>query len=216
MVPYTGRYEERYRLTNVVFPLLALVFALFGIITGFWPFFVVAVVGVLLYILTVTVYRVAFRADSAGITFGVDPMRFKFYAVHIPWPDIEMIILYTIRERPSGPPGMGRFPKNERESSKWIGIKRRAGAPALAHGNQPSNCPDPSVPAGATRPIGGWRLDRGRLAAVIAVAAPDVRLVDDGTTDLTDFMKGVLRSLPFQKGIGRMRGCGRSKPAPAG
>jgi hypothetical protein len=37
--------------------------------------------------------------------------------------------------------------------------------------------------------IGGWRLDRDRLAAVIAVAAPDVRLVDDGTTDLTAFMK---------------------------
>jgi hypothetical protein len=159
------------------------------IITGFWPLFVAAAVGVLLYILTVAVYRVAFRADSAGITFGADLMRFKFYAVHFPWPDIEMIILYTLRERPSLPPGSGGGKVDYLESTNYIGIKRHAGAPVLAHGNQPSNCPDPTVPAGATRVIGGWRLDRDRLAAVIAVAAPDVRLVDDGTTDLEEFMK---------------------------
>jgi hypothetical protein len=56
-------------------------------------------------------------------------------------------------------------------------------------GTKNATCPDPTVPAGATRPIVGWRLNRDRLAAVIAVAAPDVRLVDDGTTDLEEFMK---------------------------
>jgi len=143
-------------------------------------------VSVLLYILTITIYRIAFRADSAGITLGANLMGFKFYAVHIPWPDIETIILYTIRERPTLP---RRGKVDYLESTNYIGIKRRAGAPALAHGNQGSNCPDPTVPAGATRPIAGWRLDRDRLAAVIAVAAPDVRLIDDGTTDLEEFMK---------------------------
>jgi hypothetical protein len=188
MLPGPGRYEEHYRLTNVVIPFFGVVFLLFGIITRFWPFYVLAGVGVLLYILTVTVYRIAFRADSAGITFGANPMRFKFSAVRIPWPDIEAIILYTLRERPSMPLG-GGGKVDYLESTNYIGIKRREGTPALAHGNQPSNCPDPDVPAGATRPIVGWRLNRDRLAAVIAVAAPDVRLVDNGTTDLEEFMK---------------------------
>jgi len=189
MLPGPGRYEERWRLTHVVIPLFGVVFLLVGLTFHFWPFIVFGVVGVLLYILTVTVYRIAFRADSAGITFGANLMSFKFYAVHIPWSDIETIILYTLRERPSLPAGSGGGKVDYLESTNFIGIKRRAGAPALAHGNQSSNCPDPTVPAGATRPIVGWRLDRDRLAAVIAAAAPAVRLVDDGTTDLEEFMK---------------------------
>jgi len=190
MLPGPGRYEERWRLTNLGIPLFGVVFLLVGFIFHFWPFIVFGVLGVLLYILEIAVYRIAFRADSAGITFGADPMRFKFYAVHIPWSDIETIILYTLRERPSLPAGSGGGKVDYKESTNYIGIKRRAGAPALAHGNSPAaNCPDPGVPAGATRPIGGWRLDRDRLAAVIAVAAPDVSVVDDGTTDLEEFMK---------------------------
>ena len=92
----------------------------------------VRLVGVLLYILTVTLYRIAFRADSAGITFGANLMSFKFYAAHIPWPDIETIILYTLRERPSLPAGSGGGKVDYLESTNFIGIKRRAGAPALA------------------------------------------------------------------------------------
>src|SRR5215471_79545 len=178
-----GRYEERYGLTKFVFLLFGAIFVPIGLLVHFWPFIVFGRVGVLVFVLAVTVYRVAFRADSAGITLGGDPMGFKFYAVHIPWSDVETIILYTVRDRPSWPvnQGFGRNDRNDRVSSNYIAIKRRAGAPALAYGNQSSNCPDPTVPAGATRQIGGWRLDRDRLAAVIAVAALDVRLADDGT-----------------------------------
>lgn len=200
MLPGSVQYEEHWRLTNVIFLLSVLLFLAIGIVAHFWLFIVGGGVGVLIFILTVTVYRVAFRADSAGITFGADMLGRKFYAVHIPWPDIETIILYSLRDRERGTPGGSsfwitpagltfRFGNNPKVLTNYIGIKRRAGAPALAHGNQPSNCPDPTVPAGATRIIGGWRLDRDCLAAVIAVAAPDVRLVDDGTTDLTEFMK---------------------------
>jgi hypothetical protein len=200
MLPDPGRYEEHWRLTNVVFLLSVLLFLLIGILAHFRLFIVGGGVGVLIYILTVTVYRVAFRADSVGITFGANLLGLKFYTLHIPWPDIETIILYSLRDRERSTPGGSSFwispgglsiriGSNPKVLTNYIGIKRRAGAPALAHGNQPSNCPDPTVPAGATRPIGGWRLDRDRLAAVIAVAAPDVRLVDDGTTDLTEFMK---------------------------
>lgn len=176
---------------------------LIGSLAHYWLFIVCGGVRVLIYILTVTVYWAAFRVDSAGITFGVNLLGLlglKFYDVRIPWPDVEMIILYSLRDRERTTPGGSSFwitpgrlsawiGSNPKVLTNYIGIKRRAGAPALAHGNQPSNCPDPTVPAGATRVIGGWRLDRDRLAAVIAVAAPDVRLVDDGTTDLTAFMK---------------------------
>jgi len=157
-------------------------------------------VGVLICILTVTVYWVAFRADSAGITFGVNLLGLKSYAVRIPRPDVEMIILCSLRDRERATPGDRRFGimpgrlsvwigSNPKVLNNYIGTKHRAGEPALAHGSQPSNCPDPTVPAGAARVIGGWWLDRDRPAAVIAVAAPDVRLVGGGTTDLTEFMK---------------------------
>src|SRR5215471_8914078 len=103
MLPGPGRYEERWRLTHLAIPLFGVVFLLFGLTIHFWPFILFGGVSVLLYILTITIYRIAFRADSAGITLGANLMGFKFYAVHIPWPDIETIILYTIRERPTLP-----------------------------------------------------------------------------------------------------------------
>lgn len=66
MLPDPGRYEEHHRLTNVVFLLFVLPFLLIGILTHYWLFIVGGGVGVLIHILTVTVYRVAFRVDSAG------------------------------------------------------------------------------------------------------------------------------------------------------
>jgi hypothetical protein len=52
------------------------------------------------------------------------------------------------------------------------------GGPALPEGNeQASGCPVPDVASGATRRIIGWRLDRERLAAVIAAAAPEIPVI---------------------------------------
>ena len=45
---------------------------LIGSLAHCWLFIVCGGVRVLIYILTVAVYRVAFRVDSAGITFGVN------------------------------------------------------------------------------------------------------------------------------------------------
>jgi hypothetical protein len=86
----------------------------------------------------------------------------------VPWADIQQIILY-----PVNPVGRGR---NARV--RCIGIQRQAGAPALPQGNeQAPGCPVPDVASGATRRIIGWRLDRERLAAVIAAAAPGIPVI---------------------------------------
>ncbi len=68
-----------------------------------------------------------------------------------------------------------------------IGVQRRATAEPLRWGNeQAPGCPVPRVPAWATRTIRGWRLDRDRLAAVVAVVAPGVSILDTGTDALPD------------------------------
>ena len=107
------------------------------------------------YIILIAGRRLAFRADCTGITLGVNPTGRKFYATHIPWADVEKIVLYTLRWHSrgeiAGPAG----------TRDYIGIQRSEGAPPLPHGNQPAlNCPEPRVAAGATRDITTWRLDR--------------------------------------------------------
>jgi hypothetical protein len=106
------------------------------------------------------------RADHAGITLGRQryPLASR-PAMFVPWADVEQIILYTGYQ--GGDPG------------SWIGIRRREGAPALPSGNEQAPfCPVPGVAAGATRRNKGQRLDRERLAAVTAVVAPGISVVE--------------------------------------
>jgi len=117
----------------------------------------------------------AFRADRAGITLGA--LREKLSvrrgsALFIPWTDIEGIVLYRVHPRRGG--GRATVP--------CIGVQRRAAAAPLRWGNEAApGCPVPRVATWATRPITGWRLDRQRLAAVTAVAAPGIPIVDTST-----------------------------------
>ena len=109
---------------------------------------------------------IAFRADHAGITLGAVPDKLTFrrgQAVFVRWADVEQIIFY-----PAYPRGQGSY-----ASVQCIAVRRRDGAPALLPGDeQAPGCPVAGVAAGATRRIAGWRLDRERLAAVTAAAAP--------------------------------------------
>jgi hypothetical protein len=109
---------------------------------------------------------IAFRPDRAGITLGAVPGNpGGGRAVLVPWTDIQQVILY-----PVDPVGRGRYAK-----VRCIGIQRRPTAAALPEGNeQAPGCPVPDVASGATRRIIGWRLDRERLAAVIAEADPGI------------------------------------------
>ena len=182
MPPGPSGYEERYRLTrkDVAPPIAYVVLSVVSIWLHNLIFVVVGGAAMLPYIILIAGRRVAFRADYTGITLGVNPTFRKFYATRIPWADVEKIVLYTLRWHSSGEVAGSAGTRD------YIGIQRREGAPALPHGNQPAiNCPEPRVAAGATRDITTWRLDRNRLAAVIAVVAPAVRIVDDGIIDVT-------------------------------
>ena len=120
----------------------------------------------------------AFRADQAGITLGTVPDRLtvrRGSRLFIPWADVERIVLYPVHPRGRG----------GRAVVQCIGVQRRATAAPLRWGNeQAPGCPVPRVPAWATRMIIGWQLDRSRLAAVTAVAAPDVPILDTSTDPL--------------------------------
>jgi hypothetical protein len=111
---------------------------------------------------------VAFRADYAGLTLGAAPGQLSPRGredVFVPWADVEQIILYQTPGR--------------RAATRHIGIQRRAGAPALAEGNERApGWPVPGVAVGATRRVTGWRLDRDCLAAVTAVVAPGIPVTD--------------------------------------
>jgi hypothetical protein len=176
MLADPGSYEERYKLTGAA---LGLVSALVALGLGFlWHTqLIFAALTVLLAIPAVLALArppVAFRADHAGITLGSGRRLPHRPAVFIPWADVEKIILYPGRKAA----GFGDYIWASAEV-ECVGVLRREGAPALPHGNeQAPGCPVPGVAAGATRRIKNWRLDRERLAAVTAAAAPGIPVID--------------------------------------
>lgn len=179
-------YEERYRLTRLAVAGLAA--SVFLVAVGFlWHLPVIFLpLGAALAVLTAQGAGVidrarrttAFRADQAGITLGTVPDKLtvrRGSRLFIPWADVERIILYPVHPRGRGGRGAVRC----------IGVQRRATTEPLRWGNeQAPGCPVPRVPAWATRPVTGWRLDRSRLAAVTAAVAPDVAILDTSTEPL--------------------------------
>ncbi|MBO0818854.1 MAG: hypothetical protein J2P30_27270 [Actinobacteria bacterium] len=179
-------YEERYRLTGRAAAGLAASALL--VVTGFlWRLPVIFLpLGIGLALLTAQGAGVidrarrtlAFRADEAGITLGAVPDKLtvrRGSRLFIPWADVERIVLYPVR--PRGRAGHGAV--------RCIGVQRRATAEPLPWGNeQAPGCPVPGVPAWATRMVNGWRLDRDRLAAIIATVAPGTPILDTTTDPL--------------------------------
>jgi hypothetical protein len=178
-------YEERYRLTGRAAAGLA-ASALLVVVGFLWHLPVIFLpLGLALAAFTFQGAGVvdrarrttAFRADRAGITLGAVPDKLtvrRGSRLFIPWADVERIILYPRR-------------RGGRGMVQCIGVQRRAAAAPLPWGNeQAPGCPVPGVPAWATRPITGWRLDTGRLAAVTAAVAPGVPILDTRTDPLPD------------------------------
>ncbi len=181
--PDLGRYEERHRLTGRAIVGVAASFLLIGF--GFlWHSPVIFLpIGIILAafiaqgagVIDLARRTIAFRVDHAGITLGAVPDKLtvrRGSALFIPWADVEGIILYPAYKR-----GPGEHP-----AVQCIGVRRRAGAAPLLWGNEQAlGCPVPGVATWATRKIIDWRLDRDRLAAVAAVVAPGVPIIDTST-----------------------------------
>jgi hypothetical protein len=180
LLPDLDCYEERYRLTGRA--VFGLVIALLVIGLGFlWHSPVVLmVIAIVLAVLiaqgagAVDLARrtIAFRADKAGISLGAVPDKLtvrRGSPLFIPWTDVKGIVLY--RSSPQA--------KGNHAPVPCIGVQRREDATPLLWGNeQAPGCPVPGVPTWATRRIIGWRLDHGKLAAVVAAVAPGVTILD--------------------------------------
>ncbi|MEV6276251.1 hypothetical protein [Nocardia sp. NPDC051832] len=126
--------------------------------------------GGLLLLVTSLSRKVALRVDQAGITLGGAPPRHRSMTQHIPWADVEAVVLWRQRSASNLP---------------WIGVLRRADAPPLAGGRRVmttaaaalGGAPDERLMQCA-RAINGWKLDVAGMAAAVQVLAPHVR-VDD-------------------------------------
>jgi hypothetical protein len=184
-----GCYEERYRLTGRA--AVGLVAGLLSAGLGaLWQLPLVSAAAIVLAVPVIfAVFSVvlaipevvasarrmiAFRADYAGVTLGAVPDNMTFLrssAVFVPWADVERITL-----RPQGRDG--------RAEVQSVAIRRREGAMVLAQrGKVGPGYPVPGGAAEMTRRVTGWRLNRERLAAVIAAVAPAVPIIDAGPGD---------------------------------
>jgi hypothetical protein len=191
VLPDSGPYEERYRLTGHA--ALGLTVGLVSVGLGIiWQspglsaasiilavpviFAAIAVVLAMPGVIAIARRVIAFRADAVGITLGTVPDNLpalRHPAVFVPWADVEQIVLYLARSGARG---------SEAEV-KYIAVHRREGALDLSLRRQQVRgrvvLATSSVAARRlTRRISGWRLDRERLAAVSAVLAPGIPIVE--------------------------------------
>ncbi|GAB4054102.1 hypothetical protein [Catellatospora paridis] len=119
--------------------------------------------------------KVALRVDDTGITLGGSPLRHAATTVHVPWAEVQAVVLWRQKTAHNLP---------------WIGVLRPHDAPPMrgtptgpagklmaGFGYAVSGAPDPRLIA-AGRAINGWRLDLDRLAAAIHHHAPGVEVRD--------------------------------------
>jgi hypothetical protein len=116
--------------------------------------------------------RVAFRVDSAGVTLGGIPPRYRSGTKFVPWAEIERIVLWKQRLPPYG------------VTMRYVGVARRANAPplagpraqAVARVTARALAPVSGDILMASRAVNGWRLDEDRLAAAVRHLAPGVAI----------------------------------------
>ncbi|WP_378738222.1 hypothetical protein [Nocardia brasiliensis] len=120
--------------------------------------------------------RVALRVDQDGITLGGSPVwGYRRTTAFVPWSQITAVVLFE-QWVPHGP------------AMPYIGLARREGSPGLAVipglGMTRVNAHliphvSPDIVA-ASRPVNGWRLDRGKLIESVTRNAPEVPVLDLG------------------------------------
>lgn len=118
---------------------------------------------------------VAFRVDERGVTLGGAPARYASQTAFVPWGDVEAVVLW--QQETSAPTPM-----------RYVGLRRRAGAPALPGPNSALTREQTGRLAGhvdhevflASRHINLWTLDRERLAQALRTFAPSVAVEENG------------------------------------
>lgn len=130
--------------------------------------------GALFTVIVASSRKVAFRVDETGVLLGGTPLRYTATTAHVPWEDIEALVLWR-----------QRLPHHQ--TMPYVGLARREGAPVLPGPGQGPKARAlagfvaPDVPLDvlmASRAVNGWRLDKERLTAAVTAFAPDVRIVD--------------------------------------
>jgi hypothetical protein len=159
--PKPDCYEIRFGLAGyeALFPVFGLLFLAPGI---FVPgslaqrlvFIACGGLFIVPYVILLALRPIVFRADHAGITLGPELPTLQISSSFIPWADVDTVSLY-----------------------RRVGLSNQRGK---SPGTYIEIVLDDNEPAAlwATRRINTWRLDRQRLAAVTATAAPGVRIVD--------------------------------------
>lgn len=160
--PTPDCYEIRFRLAGyeALFPVFGLLFLAGGILPpgeSLAPrVFFIACGGLFIvpYVILLASRPIVFRADRAGITLGPELPTLQFSSSFITWADVDTISLYR---------RVGLSNQRGKSPGTYIEIMLDDGEPAALS---------------PTRRINTWRLDRQRLGAVTATAAPGVRIVD--------------------------------------
>ncbi|MGW5865794.1 hypothetical protein ACWFRJ_26830 [Streptomyces sp. NPDC055239] len=125
----------------------------------------------------VTRRLVAFRVDEQGVTLGGAPAKYARQTAFVPWQDIEAVVLWQQSTAGLSP-------------MKYVGLRRRAGAPQLPGANarlsqERTGRLAPHIDHEvflASRHINLWTLDRGRLAEAVGVFAPGVSVDEVSNT----------------------------------
>jgi hypothetical protein len=124
--------------------------------------------------------QIAFRVDQAGVTLGGNPLWYRSSTHLIPWEDVEKITVWNRKI----PAVIGRWTLFSIGPFSYVGVHRRAGAPAFSRdgtgrADGPAYmAPVPGIAAGAARAASMWTLDHDRLAAAVAAWSPRVAVVD--------------------------------------
>ncbi|MFD5317087.1 hypothetical protein [Streptomyces sp. NPDC127098] len=172
-------YEERYGWHDREVPFAAIGLVCVGMapFTGESPTMIVLMVafGLLLVgVPTVAVVtgRVALRVDAHGVTLGRVVGVVYRREVHVPWPHIAELALFTA--------DMGDYQMGH------LGIRLRPGAPPPPGAPRPSGSPVRTVSGlyvapevlALSRAFQSWRLNRAALVAAVTAHAPGTPIVD--------------------------------------
>jgi hypothetical protein len=193
MADGTAAYDERYQWTATTSYLLLGCLAFIVPMVLLRPPLILEILVVGMFgwmavytVATVFSFRVAFRVDERGVTFGGGPFRYRSSTRFFPWDDIEAIVLW----KRYVPFMVGRWTLFKMGPIRYIGLQRHAGARAIRRGgrglaDRPAYlAPVRGIAAGAAYNITTWVLDPDRLGEAVAVFAPTVR-IDAGATVMT-------------------------------